>query len=74
MMPFDLPESATILSSVYLVQYLDEDGELKTGYEIEGMTTESAIGNILVCLDRLREVAKCKWETSAEDEAEDEGL
>lgn len=62
-MQIELPENATIVGSVIVVQYLDSEGEFKTAYDSEGVSDEAAIGFLTTVCDRLRAEASYRWET-----------
>lgn len=45
------------------MSYLDEDGEHKTAYDIDGMSIEAALGYLVAVSDRIREEKKFDWDT-----------
>lgn len=61
-----LPESATIVGTIHITHYIDEDGEFATGFDVEGVSDEAALGFMVTVSDRIRETVKYKWETCPE--------
>lgn len=62
-MSFDLPDTATVVGTLTITSYIDADGSFKTGYDVDGISDEAAIGALVVVGDRIREEASSKWET-----------
>lgn len=57
-----LPQDATVTGSIEIVRYLTSDGEGVT-FGIDDLSKETAIGFLMVILDRLREERKLEWDT-----------
>lgn len=58
-----LPDDATIIGTVTIINYLDGEGELKTAYDVDGISDEAALGYMLTVSDRVREQIKYNWDT-----------